>query len=65
MHGWKWMIHSRFCKKVEGIPRCAANGTAEVKLGRDNMRGKIMSLTLKYWRRKLHMDSHEVVKRVL
>jgi hypothetical protein len=56
-------IHSRFCKKVLGIPRCAANGAAEIKLSRESWRGKSMSLTLKYSQRILRMDCHEVVKK--
>jgi hypothetical protein len=61
-----WMeigkIHTRFCKKVLGIPRCAANGAAEIELSRESRREKIMSLTLKYWHGILRMDCHEVVK---
>jgi hypothetical protein len=44
-------IHGRFCKKILGVPRCAANGAAEIELGRDSRRGKTMRLTLKYWQR--------------
>jgi hypothetical protein len=62
---WKEIdkIHGRFCKKILGVPRCAANGAAEIELGRDNRRGKTMSLTLKYWQRILRMDNQELVKK--
>jgi hypothetical protein len=33
-------VHSRFCKKLIGIPNCAANGFAEMELGRESRRGK-------------------------
>jgi hypothetical protein len=56
-------IHGRFCKKILGVPRCAANGAAEIELGRDRRRGKIISLTLKYWQRILRMDNQELVKK--
>jgi hypothetical protein len=36
-------ISSRFCKKVLGIPQCAANGAAEIELSRESRRGKVMS----------------------
>jgi hypothetical protein len=44
---WKEIdkIHGRFCKKILRVPRCAANGAAEVYRGRDSRRGKTMSLT--------------------
>jgi hypothetical protein len=47
---WKEIdnIHGRFCKNILGLPRCAANETAEIELGRNRRRGKTMSLTLKY-----------------
>jgi hypothetical protein len=34
---WKEIdkIHGRFCKKTLGVSRCAANGAAEIGLGRD------------------------------
>jgi hypothetical protein len=46
-----------------GVLRCAANGAAEIELGRDSRRGKTMSLTLKYWQRILHMANQELVKK--
>jgi hypothetical protein len=56
-------IHSRFCKKKLGIPRCAANGKPEIELFRNGKRGNIMSLPLKYWQRILRKDYREVVKK--
>jgi hypothetical protein len=40
--GWKEIdiIHSRLCKKILGIPRYAANGVAEIELGRDSRRAR-------------------------
>ena len=32
-------IHSRLCKKIMGVTNCAANGFAEIELGRDSRRG--------------------------
>jgi hypothetical protein len=29
-------FHSRFCKKSMGTPNCAANGLAQMELGREN-----------------------------
>jgi hypothetical protein len=49
-------IHSRFYKKILVIPQCATNSAAEVELGKSSRRGKIMSLTLKYWQRILRMN---------
>jgi hypothetical protein len=42
--GWKEIdkIHGRI-KKILGIPRFAANGVAELELGRDSRRGEVMS----------------------
>jgi hypothetical protein len=46
-----------------GVPRCAANGAAEIEPGRDSRRGETMSLTLKYWQRILRVDNQELVKK--
>jgi hypothetical protein len=56
---WKEIdkIHGRFYKKILGVPRCAANGAAEIELGRDSRRGKTISVILKYWQRILCMDN--------
>jgi hypothetical protein len=56
-------IHGKFCEKILGVPRCAANGAAEIELGRDSRRGKTMSLTLKYWQRILRMNNQELLKK--
>jgi hypothetical protein len=47
---WKEVdrLHGRFCKKILGLPRCAANDVAEMELRRDSRRGKAMWLTIKY-----------------
>ena len=39
---WKEVdnVHRGFCKKLMGIPNCAADGFAEIELGRDSRRGK-------------------------
>jgi hypothetical protein len=39
---WKELdkVHGRFCKKLTGIPNYAANGYAEMELGRESRRGK-------------------------
>jgi hypothetical protein len=62
--GWKEtdIIHSRLCKKIVGIPRFAANRVAEVELGRNSRRGKVLCLTVKYWLRTLQMDKEELVR---
>jgi hypothetical protein len=39
----------RECRKNLGIPKFAANGVAELELGRDSRRGKVMSILVKYW----------------
>jgi hypothetical protein len=43
--GWKEIdiINSTLCKKILWIPRFAANGVAEIELGRDSRRGKVLS----------------------
>jgi hypothetical protein len=35
---------------------------AELELGRDSGRGKVMSTLVKYWQRILHMDKDELVR---
>jgi hypothetical protein len=62
---WKEIdkIHGRFCKKIFGVPRCAANGAEEIELGGDSRRGETMRLTLKYWQIILRMDNQELVKK--
>jgi hypothetical protein len=53
--GWKETdkVQGRMCKKILGIPICAANVAAELELGRDNRRSKVMSTLVKYWQKIL------------
>jgi hypothetical protein len=44
-------IRWRFLKKVLRLPRLVANGLAELGIGRDSTRGKVMYLAVKYWLR--------------
>jgi hypothetical protein len=62
--GWKEIdiIHGRLCKKLLGIPRFATIGVAEIELGRDSRRGKVLCLAVKYWQRTLQMDKEELVR---
>jgi hypothetical protein len=39
----------RFCKVILGMPRSAANNVAELELGRDSRKGKVLSTIAKYW----------------
>jgi hypothetical protein len=50
------------CKKILGIPRFAANKVAEIELGRDSRRGKVLCLAVKYWLRTIQMDKEELVR---
>jgi hypothetical protein len=61
---WKEVgkIHGRMCKKVLGIPRFAANGVAELELGRDSRRCKVMITLVKCWQRILQMDKNDLVR---
>jgi hypothetical protein len=49
-------------QEVLGIPKFAANGVAELGLGRDSRRGKVMSTLVKYWQRILQMDKDDLVR---
>jgi hypothetical protein len=62
--GWKDIdiIHGRLCKKILRIPRFATNGVAELELGRDSRRGKVLCRAVKYWQRTLQMDKKELVR---
>ena len=48
---WKELdkVHSRFCKKLIGVPNYEANGFAEMELSRENRREKCLAQILKYW----------------
>jgi hypothetical protein len=45
-----------------GIPNCAANGFAEMELGRGNRRGKCIGQILKYWYWIMCLDIEEPIK---
>jgi hypothetical protein len=49
-----------YCKKILGVPRFAVDAVAELKLGKDSRRGKVLCL-VKYWLRILQMDKEELV----
>jgi hypothetical protein len=55
-------VQGRFCKNVLRIPRFVTNGFADLELGRDSRRGKVLCLTMKYWLRILRMEKEELVK---
>jgi hypothetical protein len=55
-------IHCRFCKIILGVSRFSANNMAELELGRDSRRGKVLSMIAKYWLCLLHTDSLEIIK---
>jgi hypothetical protein len=55
-------IHGRSCKKILRLPRCAANGVAEMELRTDSRRGKAVWLTVKYWQRIMHMGIEDPVR---
>jgi hypothetical protein len=42
------------------IPIFAANAVAEIELGRDSRRGKVLCLAVKYWLRTIQMDKEEL-----
>jgi hypothetical protein len=44
-------VRGKFCVKLKGLPSCAANGLAEIKLDRKSRTSKIMGLMVKYWQR--------------
>jgi hypothetical protein len=48
--GWEEInrVQGSSCRNVSGIPRCAANGVAELKLGRESTRRNILSFVAKY-----------------
>jgi hypothetical protein len=55
-------VYSTFCKKLMGIPNSAANGFAEMELGRNSRRGKCTGQILKYWYRITCLDTEEPIK---
>ena len=61
---WKEVekTHSRFCKKLMGIPNCVANRFAEMELGRESSRGKFIAQILKYWYWIMCLDISDPIK---
>jgi hypothetical protein len=55
-------VHSIFCKKIIGIPNCAANGFAEKELGRQSRTGKCIGWILKYWCHVMCLEMEEPIK---
>lgn len=55
---WKDLdkFHSRFFKKLMGLPNCAASGFAETELSRESRRGKYVEQIVKYWYRIMCLD---------
>jgi hypothetical protein len=46
---WRGTDKLKFCKKVTGSSIFAANDVTELEFARDNKRGKILSMAVKYW----------------
>jgi hypothetical protein len=61
---WKEVdkIHSIFCKNTIGIPSCAANGFAEMELGRESRRSECLGRILKYWYSVMFLEREEPTK---
>jgi hypothetical protein len=57
---WKEVhkVHSRFCKKIIGIPNCAANGFVEMELDRESRRGKCLG----HWYHVMCLEIEELMK---
>ena len=55
-------ILNRFCKKLMGIPKCAASEFAEMKLGGESRRVKCIGQIVKYWYRIVRLDIEDPVK---
>jgi 1,2-phenylacetyl-CoA epoxidase catalytic subunit len=49
-------------QQILGSPRFAANWVAELELGRDSRRRKVMSTLVKYWQTILQMDKDDLVR---
>jgi hypothetical protein len=52
----------RFCKKQIKVLRSAVNGVAELELGRNSRRGKVLCTTVMYWIRITHMDTSDLIR---
>jgi hypothetical protein len=61
-HGKKIKMRGKFCKKLIGIPRCAANVFAARELGRYNGRVEVMGLVVKYRYRFMCVGMEDPVK---
>jgi hypothetical protein len=62
-HGKKWAsITEDFYKKLQGTLNCAANGFAELELGRDSRRGKCKGQIVKYWYQVMFLSVENLVK---
>jgi hypothetical protein len=64
-HGRKLIEYTderQFYKKILGVPRCAANGVAEMELGRDSRRGTAMWWAVQYWQRIMHMSIQHPIR---
>jgi hypothetical protein len=61
---WKELdkVHSRFCKKLIGVPNCAANGFVEMELSRESRREKCLVQILKYWYQIMDLEIEEPIK---
>jgi hypothetical protein len=55
-------VHSRFHKKVTGIPNCAANGFEEMELVRKSRRSKCSGQTVKYWSHVMFLQAEKLIK---
>jgi hypothetical protein len=61
-HGRNLITYTDDCKKILQLARSAANGVAEMELGRDSRREEATWLTVKYWQRIMHMDIQDPVR---
>jgi hypothetical protein len=61
---WKEVdkVHSIFCKKTIGVPNCAANGFAEMELGRESRRSRCLGRILKYWYSVTFLETEKPIK---
>jgi hypothetical protein len=55
-------VHSVFCKNAICTPNCAANGFAEMELGRESRRSKYIERMLKYWYSVMFLETEEPTK---
>jgi hypothetical protein len=61
---WKEVdkMDSIFCIRIIGISNCAANGFAEMELGRESRRSKCLGRILKYWYSVMFLETEEPIK---